>query len=180
MKKRRNLVLIGLRGSGKSTVARFLAAALQWPMLDADAELSRQTDRNIREIFMEVGEAGFRQLETALLREWQTLQDHVVALGGGAVAEPTNRPLIKEMGWVVWLTASPAVLWQRVQADPATATQRPPLTADDGATELTTLLARREPWYRECADAVVDTTDLTPEAAARAVLDLFGDRTRAS
>src|SRR5262245_5811404 len=120
--------LIGYRGSGKTTVARLLAQRLSWQWLDADAVLEARHERSIRQIFAEEGEAGFRDKEVAWLEEFCRYSKHVVATGGGVILRERNRQLLREAGYVVWLTADSATLWQRIGADTSTQDRRPNLT----------------------------------------------------
>jgi shikimate kinase len=162
------IFLIGYRGTGKSTVARLLAAALGWDCIDADPLLEERHGRTIRQIFAAEGEAGFRDKEAALLQELCQRRQTVVATGGGVILREANRQRLKA-GWVVWLTADPATIWQRLQADATTAERRPNLTVG-GLSEIEELLRVREPLYRACADLVVETTGRTPEQVAEAIL----------
>src|SRR5690606_28651517 len=123
--------------------------------------------RSIKEIFETEGEQGFRDRETAVLREVLLLEDHVIAAGGGVVLREENRQLLKESGHrVIYLKCEPAVLAERIERDPATAAMRPALVS--GATsssEVETLLAEREPIYRQVMHAELDVTHLSPEDA---------------
>jgi shikimate kinase len=166
-----SLFLVGPRGSGKTTVARLLAAHLGWPWLDTDALLTARQGKSVREIFAAEGETAFRRYEAAVLAEvCQEKKTQVIATGGGIVTVAANRELLKASGCVVWLTGTPECLWQRIQADAATAGQRPALTALSGLEEMRTLLAQREPWYRECAEFAIDTTGQTPEDVTQRLL----------
>jgi shikimate kinase len=153
-----NLLLIGYRGTGKSTVARLVAERLGWPWLDADVELESRARKSIAEIFRDDSEQAFRDWESQVLADLIRLDRHVLALGGGVVLRPENRKLIKQGGAVVWLTADPETILARINADAMTAARRPNLTARGGLEEIRELLTQREPFYRECASAVVDTT----------------------
>lgn len=156
-----SLFLIGSRGSGKSTVAQLLACELGWDWLDADDELEKRYGQTIRAIFAAEGEAGFRDKESAILADLCRLPRHVVATGGGVVLRQSNRSLLRSSGRVVWLRADVETLWQRVQADCATAERRPPLTVG-GRAEMEEILHLREPLYRQCADAIVPTAGRQP------------------
>jgi shikimate kinase len=169
-----HLILIGPRGSGKTTVARLLASHLSIPWRDADAILCERTGKTIRAIFQEEGEAAFRQYESAILADLCRDAPAVIATGGGVVTVAANRELLKMSGRVVWLTAEPETLWQRIQKDAATTAQRPALTALTGLEELRAVLAAREPWYRECAEFTIDTTGQTPEDVTQRILSLPG------
>lgn len=160
------LFLIGSRGSGKTTVARLLAQRLGWPWLDADVLLEERAGRTIRAVFADEGEVGFRERESALLRELAELSSHVLATGGGVVLRPENRALLRR-GHVVWLTAPPALLWERLQSDATTATRRPDL-AQGGLAEIEQLLATRAPLYASCAALTVDAA-APPETVAATI-----------
>jgi shikimate kinase len=164
------LLLIGYRGTGKSTVAELVARRLGWEWIDADALLEQRAGRTIRQIFEADGEEAFRALEASLLAELCARQRIVVATGGGVVVRPENRQRLKHAGVVVWLTAEAAILWQRLQSCPSTWQRRPNLTVG-GLAEITEQLRRREPWYAECAHLVVDTAPLSPAQVAEAIGD---------
>jgi shikimate kinase len=166
---RRLLFLIGYRGTGKTTIARLLADKLGWAWLDADAVLEERYGQTIRQIFAAEGEAGFRNKETAILRELSAKQDHVIATGGGVILRAENRELLKQ-GSVVWLKAPADVLWQRMQQDAATLERRPDL-AQGGLAEVEELLRVRTPHYEACQDFTVDTAERTPEQVANVIHD---------
>lgn len=151
------LVLIGYRGTGKSTVAQHLAAALGWDWLDADHEVERKAGRSIAAIFAEQGEPEFRDLESQTLAKLLGKTKLVIAAGGGVVIRCENRKLLRRAGAVVWLQASPETIWQRIQSDVTTTARRPNLTGFGGLAEVQALLAQRTPWYAECATLAVDT-----------------------
>ena len=163
------LFLIGYRGTGKTTVARLLAGRLGRHWVDADDEIERRHGRTVRELFSQEGEAGFREKEEAVLADLCRLEDHVVATGGGAVLRESNRRRLRESGRVVWLTADPATIWERMQADPCTPERRPALRAG-GLAEIEEVLRVREPFYRACADLVVATAGRLPEEVAEMIL----------
>ncbi len=170
-----NVILIGYRGTGKSTVARLVAERLGWSWVDADAYLETHAGRTIREIFASEGEAGFRDREAAVIRELTCRDRCVIAAGGGAVLRDENRQAIGRSGFVVWLTADAEVIADRLAADASTPARRPALTAQGGLTEIRRLLADREPFYRACAQLVIDTTTTTPDQAAERIAKTFGE-----
>jgi len=165
------LVLIGYRGTGKSSVARLLAAALQWESFDADIEIERQAGKSIRRIFAEDGEPRFRDWESQVVAELATRRQAVLALGGGAVLRESNRQALTE-ATVVWLTADAQTLHARITADLATSERRPHLTAVGGKDEIDQLLQQRDPIYRCCADYTVDTVSKTPHQVAEEIVCL--------
>jgi shikimate kinase len=165
-----NIILIGSRCTGKTTTGRRLAEQLRWSFADADDLIEAVAGKSIAEIFATEGEAGFRDREAAALAELCSRSGCVIATGGGAILREANRRLLDAHGFVAWLTASPETLWARIQGDPSTAARRPNLTATGGIEEVRTLLAAREPHYREVADFAIATDALSPEAVASAIL----------
>lgn len=170
----RRIILIGYRGTGKTTVARLLAQRLGWQWLDADALLEERHAKTIKQIFAEEGEADFRAKEAALLTELCQYTNHVVATGGGVILRETNRHLLKQAGLVVWLTADASTLWERIAGDATTSERRPNLTTG-GRAEVEDLLRTREPLYRACAQLIVSTVARSPEEVADAILSQLRD-----
>lgn len=166
-----NLVLIGYRGTGKTTVARHLGLSLGWPWLDADVELEFRAGKSISAIFADDGEEAFRDLETEVLTDLSRMDQHVLALGGGAVLRDQNRQMISKLGKVVWLKATPTTILKRLTLDATTAGRRPNLTTAGGRTEIEQLLAMRMPIYRECAHLEVDTEGKSPAEIAAEMID---------
>ena len=162
--------LIGYRGTGKTTVARHLAGALECDWIDADDEIERVAGKSISEIFAENGEPHFRDVETQVVAELCRRTNVVLALGGGAVVRRENRELLAGQEHVVWLRADVETILQRVSDDATTADRRPNLTVAGGREEIATVLADRTPLYRECATLEVDTSDRSPEEVAREIL----------
>ncbi len=163
------LVLVGYRGTGKTTVARELAQRWGWRAIDADERLEARAGRSIREIFATAGEAAFRDLEADLLADLLAETGCIVATGGGVVLREANRRRLSQAGPVVWLTADVDTILTRIAADATTNQRRPELTALGQAQEVATLLAQREPLYREVAGFVVSTVDRTPTEIAMAI-----------
>lgn len=157
-----NLYLIGYRGSGKTSVAAELGKIVGWPWLDADVELERRAGQSIKQIFETSGEQAFRDLEVNVIAELARLTNHVVALGGGAVLREESRLAIRGSGKVVWLQASPEILYQRISRDASTASRRPSLTAEGGLAEVQRLLEFRSPIYAACADLTLDASSAAP------------------
>jgi shikimate kinase len=150
--------LVGMPGSGKSTVGPELAARLGVPFVELDAEIQRAAGRTVVEIFREDGEARFRELEAAALSEAATRDPSVVSCGGGVVLEPANRVTLRATGEVVFLSVPVEVLASRVRP----AAERPLIRA---AGDLERLFAEREPLYREFAAHVVDASGPPVEVA---------------
>ena len=165
-----NLFLIGYRGSGKTTVAVALAQQLSWPWVDADVEVERRAGQSIKQIFAAGGEQAFRNLESAVVADLAQRDQHIIALGGGAILREQNRQAICGRGKTVWLQASPEALLARIQSDQTTAERRPSLTVQGGFAEIRELLAARTPLYAACADLTIDAEHQSPEAIARAII----------
>ncbi len=156
----RTIVLLGLRGAGKSTVARELALALGAPAVDLDAAIVERAGKPIARIFAEEGEERFRALETVAL-EAALERPCVLAPGGGAAVRDRNRDAIRRSGaFAVYLAARPETLAARVEADLANV--RPPLVAGGPLAEARALLAARERFYRELAHLTIETDGLSP------------------
>jgi shikimate kinase len=151
-------------------VAKIVAARLGWRCLDADDELERRAGKSIAAVFAGEGEPAFRDLESQILGELLKLDRRVLALGGGVVLREENRERIKNAGCVVWLMADAKTIEARVADDPTTAARRPRLTVVGGMDEIRTLLARREPLYRECANLVIDTNGRTRDEVAEEII----------
>ena len=173
-----NLYLIGYRGSGKSTVAPLVARAIRsnptrWESVDADDLVEEVAKMSIAQIFLESGEAEFRQRETEVIAQLAARSDLVVSLGGGAPMYAANRELISGSGKTVWLNAETDLLWQRISGDVATEQQRPDLTDQGGREEVVQLLKRRNPVYADCADYTIDVGDLSPQEIAERIVNWF-------
>lgn len=161
-----NIYLVGMMGTGKSAVARPLAAALGYRSIDADAVLEQAAGRTIPEIFASDGEAAFRGLETAVLGQICSWHSLVVATGGGVVTQPTNWGHMRQ-GVVVWLDAPPELLLERLRGD---STERPLLQTADPEARLALLLADRQPLYAQ-ADLHIVQDGRSPEQVAVQILE---------
>ncbi|MCS6861593.1 MAG: shikimate kinase [Abditibacteriales bacterium] len=173
-----NVLLIGFMGAGKTTVGRLLAERLDYQFVDTDDLVVERAGKPIPRIFAEDGEAQFRQWETEVIRSLQGRAQHVIALGGGAVKRAENLPLLKAVGAIVYLAASPAELARRIHAMPGVR----PLIDGDGAKKtlpevegrVRELLAERLPLYERAADIVIETTGLTAEQVCQEVVRWLG------
>jgi len=144
--------LVGLPGSGKSTVGRQLARRLQLRFSDSDQVIEQRIGCPIREYFEREGETSFRDIEEQVLDEL-TQQSGVLSTGGGAVLRESNRQRLHTRGKVVYLKSTPEELMRRLRHD----TQRPLLQVGDPLQRLRELHAVRDPLYRETAHFVIDT-----------------------
>src|SRR5947199_5265223 len=124
-----SIVLIGYRGSGKTSIGKKLADRLWQPFVDTDDLIVKKAGKSIKEIFEQQGEPAFREMEAQAVWEACKLSEHVIAFGGGAVFREDNRAALKEAGHkVIFLRCDPPELFRRIQADPQTAATRPHLT----------------------------------------------------
>jgi len=150
---RGNLYLVGLPGSGKSTLGRQLARRLDKLFLDADRELEHALGVSIPTIFEIEGEASFRDREEATLADLVQRTGIVLATGGGVVIRPANRERLKTNGTVVYLHAQPATVFHRVHMS----RNRPLLNTPDKLARLEELYGARDALYREVADVIVES-----------------------
>ena len=174
------VVLVGMMGSGKTSVGRELASLLEWPWLDLDQALELRFRRSVAEQFALDGETVFRRRERALLREACGSGSRVVSTGGGVVLDPTNLELLKR-NRTVYLQASPSVLAGRLGK--AQIRRRPLLqgAGNDLEVVLRRLAKLRGPLYRSCAMLTVRTASASPSALAQRILGrLWGDIDRAA
>jgi len=168
----KGIVLVGARGSGKTTVGRILAEELDVPFVDSDQEVARRSGRSIKRLFEEAGEQAFRDWEERVIADLAMRnQSLVLATGGGVVLRHSNRRQLRRLGRVVWLTAHPQILARRLASDPDGLDSRPALTSAGVLDELEAILAERSPLYQSVADLTVDSTHLTPQQAARAIIE---------
>lgn len=147
------LALIGLPGSGKSTVGRQLSRRLGLPFFDSDHVIEQHLGCSIREFFEREGEDRFRDVEESVLDQLSTKQEGVLSTGGGAVLRPANRRLLRERCQVVYLNSSPDELFKRLRHD----VNRPLLQVADPLNRLRDLHFLRDPLYRETAHLVIET-----------------------
>lgn len=152
--KPNNIILIGLMGSGKTTVGKLLSRQFRWPFYDSDQEIVRKTGVSIPTIFEMEGEVGFRLREEQMIAELVQQSRIILATGGGVVLSEKNRQQLVQHGIVVYLRGTVDELWQRTRHD----TNRPLLQVADPKACLAELHAQRDPLYREIADVLVETS----------------------
>ena len=161
-----NIVLIGFMGSGKSSVGRRVAAGLGFQFIDTDTLLAEREGREISEIFASDGEARFRDLESAALAALTKHSRCVISTGGGVILREKNHALLRQLGFVVWLTASEDAIFARVSRTD----KRPLLRTANPRETVTQLFAARRPLYEAAAQFTVNTTHLSHAQAAVAVI----------
>ncbi|HXV18089.1 MAG TPA: shikimate kinase [Gemmatimonadaceae bacterium] len=151
--KKPNVILVGLSGSGKTSIGRAAARELHWPFIDFDIEIEHRQHASIAQIFERHGEQKFRELEQELTRELVTCSGTIMSAGGGWVTNRESVALLRQTGRIIYLRASPELLVARL----ATARVRRPLLEGDNPLEaLTRLYESRRALYEE-ADLVIDT-----------------------
>lgn len=161
-----NIFLVGLMGSGKTTIGRALAKRLNKRFVDADHEIEARTGASIPWIFEIEGEASFRQREADVIRDLTAQDDIVLATGGGAVLNEQSRHLLKERGTVIYLRASVNSILQRTSHD----RNRPLLQTDDPKARIEELLLQRAPLYHEVAHIIIETGRPNVQSVVQSIL----------
>ena len=152
-----NIIFVGPMGAGKTTIGRQIAKALGCDFYDSDKEIEKRTGATIPLIFELEKEQGFRQRESAMIKELLSKDNIVLATGGGAVLNEKNRRFMSNHGLVIYLCAPLEQLVRRTARDK----NRPLLQTKNPRKTIEELLARRDPLYREVADIVFETDALT-------------------
>ncbi len=171
-----NVVLIGFRCSGKSTVGLRLAEKLQRTFVDCDDYIEKKTHLSIREIFDIAGESYFRTLEGQAVEELSRLDGHIIATGGGAILKRQNTKYLKRNGLLVLLDITAKTAYERIAADPQSRTRRPALTNFDPFTEIQAQMELRMPYYVEAADHVVSTDGRSVDEIVKDVLGFLAEK----
>lgn len=167
MKHPQNLFLVGPMGAGKSAVGRQLARLLHLQFVDSDQEIESRTGVDIPFIFEKEGETGFRQREAKVIDDLSQKEGIVLATGGGAIIDPENRNHLGARGFVIYLHTSVDQQLSRTRKGRI----RPLLENGDPRAVLESLMATREPLYREIADLTVETDGRKVHAVANEILD---------
>ncbi len=167
-----NIVLIGYRGAGKTTIGKQLAGRMGMEFIDTDDSIVQRSGKSIREIFAEGGETLFRDLESAVIDDLVETDNTVIAAGGGVVLRKTNIEKLQANGRIVWLQAPAEVLWKRLQSDTRTPANRPDLTSTGGLEEILRLLQVRAPLYSTAADVALDVTNMSEDQIVRYLAEM--------
>ncbi len=173
-----NIVLIGYRGSGKSTVGRSLAARLKMRFVDIDDLIEERQGVPISDIVKSHGWGHFRKLERSAIEEISKDDRLIVAPGGGAVLDTDNVKALKENGFIIWLKADKQTLLKRLNQDPETNTRRPTLTGKGTSEELKEVMSLREPIYERVSEIQIDTSTLDVEAVVERISAIINDKVR--
>ena len=153
-----SIVLIGMMGSGKTTISRDLAGRSSFSFIDIDSRLEQQEGLKISEIFSQFGEHYFRQLESRFLHSLVGTKNSVISTGGGIVLLEENRSVLKSLGRVYFLRATETTLYARLKHD----TSRPLLHEKDPLSSIQHLISQRYPLYESVSDVIMDVDTLSP------------------
>ncbi|WP_456474081.1 shikimate kinase [Candidatus Pyrohabitans sp.] len=165
---KKNLVLTGFMGAGKSTIGRAAAEKLGLRFIDTDEEIEKRAGMKISEIFQKYGEAYFRELERQVVEEVSELEGCVIVTGGGVVLNEENISNLRRKGVVVYLHAEPEVVYQRLRGD----TSRPLLRVAQPLARIRELLKQRSSYYAN-HDYSVDTSKLSVEEVVEEVVRIY-------
>jgi shikimate kinase len=169
------IILIGYRGSGKTSVGERVAAELDRPFFDTDALVEKQARMPIEAIVSKMGWTHFREREKQVIESVSGKPNRVIATGGGAVMDPANVVYLKRNGWIFWLRAEAQILRQRIAKDQDAGKDRPSLTGTDPLKEIQAVLAQRDPVYQQICDFVIDTEGYSVRDVAVRILNGLGD-----
>ena len=165
-----NLVLIGYRCTGKTTVGRILAGTLEWPLVDTDTLVQQRAGRSIKEIVAEGGWPEFRRIEREVVADVSAADRQIISAGGGAILDDANTRALRAGGKVVLLTCAPETIWERMKTDPKTLAERPDLTDSGGIAEIRDLLDQRRDKYDAACHYRIQTDRFAPDEAAGRIL----------
>lgn len=171
-----NIVLIGYRAAGKTTVGRGLSVSLGRVFVDTDHLIEDSHGTQIGEIVKFHGWDYFRAIEKKIVSDVSAHEDLVIAAGGGVVLDPENVKALKRNGFLVWLRADAQVIYHRMVNDRRTITGRPSLTGNGALEEIKEVLALREGLYQNASEAQVETSTLHVERVVEIVLSIFNGR----
>ena len=169
-----NIVLIGYRGTGKTSVGAALSEKLGKAFCDVDEYIEEKVKRPISEMVAREGWAFFRAREKEAIREVSSRKNCVIAAGGGAILDAENVESLKKNGVAVLLEASIQTIHERMRTDKKTGQQRPSLTGKDPYREIEEVLEFRRPFYQEAMDFSVDTTSKSIEQVVDEIVERLG------
>ncbi|TFG62455.1 MAG: shikimate kinase [Nitrospirales bacterium] len=165
-----NIILIGYRGTGKSTVAKILGQRLERTVISTDTEIVKEVGQSIPQIVEQFGWDHFRELETQMCRKLHDQTNLVIDTGGGLILKEENVNILKANSTIFWLTAEVPTIVKRISGD----TQRPSLSGTKTfVEEIEDILKERTPKYQAAADHVIPTDRTTPHQMADTILSLI-------
>ena len=160
-----NIVLVGFMGTGKSTVGRVIAQKLGFHFIDTDDVIEQTSKAKISDIFAEHGEDYFRDLESQAVKSVALMKNQVVATGGGVVLRSSNIDLLRTVGPIFCLNATPKAIWERVRSSRS----RPLLRGPEPLKKIEMLLDKRAPYYA-LADHQIETTGVAVDRVADEII----------
>lgn len=165
-----NIVLIGYRCSGKTTVGKMLAGEMGLDFMDMDAMIEMKAGCSIEDMVSGNGWASFRELERRLAEELSRGDNMIIATGGGIVTDQKNVERLRQNGWIVWLNAREEILIERIAGEQLAGKMRPSLIGTDPVAEVKEVLGVRRPLYEKAASFVVDTSYLSSAEVASSII----------
>ncbi len=168
-----NIVLIGFRGTGKSTVGKLLANRLERDFIDSDKYIEDSTGKTIKRIFEEEGEEGFRKIETDVITKLSRMDNKIISAGGGVILKEDNVKNLKSNGFLVLLEATPKIIHNRIIQDEKTTQQRPSLTDKTPLDEIKHLLEQRKVPYKNAADYTINTSYVACEDIVNEIITVI-------
>jgi shikimate kinase len=165
-----NIVLIGYRCSGKTSVGKIIADRTGMDFYDTDELIEKSTGRSIKEIVEKDGWDRFREIEQDVIRDASGLRGAVLATGGGVVMFEENMANLKKNGYVIWLEGNVEILMKRMTLD-READNRPSLTGFDPVAEIRKVMEIRDPLYRKVSDMVINTDSLSLNEVADRIIE---------
>jgi shikimate kinase len=164
-----SVALIGFMGVGKSAVGKVLADKLGKKLVEMDSAIVEKSGKSIMDIFNE-GEIAFRELEIDVVKKLAEGKNQVISCGGGVVLNKINIDRLKRDSYIVWLAATPGVIFKRTQSDKA---GRPLLKPNSKVSDIRELLRYRKPYYERAADIKIDSSKLTVEEVAEQIIKIL-------
>jgi shikimate kinase len=165
-----NLFLIGYRCSGKTTIGKSIAMTIDWPFVDSDLLVIKESGKSIKDIIDTAGWNAFRRMERSALKQICADDRQVVATGGGVVLDESNILAMKTSGMVVWLDATAETIQKRMLQDKNTGNFRPALTDKGRIEEIEDMLLQRKPYYEGASDFYIGTDDVPADEITRRIV----------
>ncbi len=168
MHERRNIVLTGFMGTGKSTAGKLAADRLDLEFVDTDEIIQSRMQKTVSDIFLNYGEEYFREKEKQIIREYAGRSSQVIATGGGAVLNPENMDNLRMNGLIILLKARPEVIYRNVSKS----SNRPLLKSQNPLERIKELLEKRDSFYRN-SDREIDVSDITVEEVVDRIIRMY-------
>ncbi|HDZ89985.1 MAG TPA: shikimate kinase [Deltaproteobacteria bacterium] len=168
-----NIVLIGYRCCGKTTVGSLLSRDLGMEFLDTDRLIEEETGLPVHSYVAQKGWGAFRAVERGIVRSVASMDKAVIATGGGVVTDMESVRDLKKNGWIAWLMADAAVIRERMRDQEAGGSMRPPLSGVDAADEVDQILWERRPLYARASDCTFSTDGHGPRQVATEIVAAF-------